>query len=133
MTTIKSKTVTVNSSGEEIKNFFSDLNKLEKLMPQDRIENWESTEETCSFSIKGLATIGMKREDADASKVKLVSHGKNPFPFTLSIIMSDNGEGTSDCYVEFEGKMNAMLSMMAKQPLTNFFNMLVDELKAINE
>ena len=61
MATFKSKTVEVNADLKSVNDFLSNLNNLEKLMPEDRIQKWESTDETCSFTIKGLAGIGMKR------------------------------------------------------------------------
>lgn len=133
MTTIKSKTVTVNQSASDVFTFLRDLNNLEKLMPEDRIKDWKSDNDQCSFQIKGLAKIGMKYDKDEApSMLQLVSSSDKPFPFHLSIFMEENGD-QSDCHLVFEGEMNAMLSMMAKQPLTNFFNMLADNLKAINE
>lgn len=133
MTTIKSKVVTVNQSPEEVFTFLRNLNNLEKLMPEDRVKDWNSDENQCSFQIKGLAKIGMTYNSEVANEhLKFVSSSDKPFPFTLNIFMKENGD-KSDCSIVFEGEMNAMLSMMAKTPLTNFFNMLADKLKEINE
>lgn len=133
MTTIKSKVVTVNQSPEEVFTFLRNLNNLEKLMPEDRVKDWNSDENQCSFQIKGLAKIGMTYNSEVANEhLKFVSSSDKPFPFTLNIFMKENGD-KSDCNIVFEGEMNAMLSMMAKTPLTNFFNMLADKLKEINE
>lgn len=133
MTTIKSKEVAVNQSSEKIFSFLRDLNNLEKLMPADRIKDWKSDKDECSFQIKGLAKIGMKynKEEAPAL-LQLVSTTDKPFPFHLNIYLKENGDQTNSQLI-FEGDMNPMLSMMAKKPLTNFFDMLADNLKAINE
>ena len=61
MATIKSETVKIDKPLNEVFDFLRDLNNLEKLMPHDRIDNWESTAEECRFTIKGLAGIGMEK------------------------------------------------------------------------
>lgn len=128
MTKIESNKVTVNKPAQAVFDFLSDLNNLEKLMPQDRISKWESTVETCSFYINGMANIGMMvNERMPYSTIKIVSHGKNPFSFTLDIHFKDI-DNQCEAQLVFNGDMNMMFQMMATKPLTNFFNMLADNL-----
>ncbi len=51
----------VNNSQENIFAFLSDMNNFEQLLPLDKIENWNSTTEECTFRIKGMADIGLKK------------------------------------------------------------------------
>ena len=128
MLTIESKSVVVNQPDTSVFDFLSDLNNLEKLMPQDRVENWRSTETTCRFAIKNLSTIGMKiKEVQSPSKIVLVSDGKNPFDFSLTIhIQKENSD--SQTYFVFDGDVNMFMSTMVKKPLSNFFDQLADNL-----
>ena len=130
MAKISSKEVTVNTNQNEVFDFLSDLNNLHHLMPQDKIEGWESDGATCSFKIKNLARIGLAfdKEKSTAEHMVMNAHGKVPFPFVLHIFSKENGASTLT-KMEFDGEMNAMLLMMAKTPLTNFFNMLADGLE----
>lgn len=129
MAVIKSKTVQVNTAAATVYTFLSDLNNLQGLMPSEKIQNWESTSETCSFTIKGLSGIGMKKaEGTENKKVHIVSHGKNPFDFTLDVELNDQGE-TCEAQVVFDGNMNFMIQTMASGPLTNLFNMMGNELQ----
>lgn len=124
----------MNESQSTLFEFLKDLNNLENLMPEDKVSNWSSSSNQCAFQIKGLSKIAMKyHRDEAPSKLELVSDGDKPFPFTLSIYFKAEGDATTKSYLEFEGDMNPMLSMMAKKPLENFFNMLADKLKAIHE
>lgn len=133
MAKLESKTLEINSSVSEVYNFLFDLNNLEKLMPTEKISDWKSTDEQCSFQIKGLSKIGMKRADGETNSViNLVSEGKNPFDFTLDIHLGEDGSKTS-AQIKFDGKMNPFLKAMVEKPLTNFFNMLVEKLQEINE
>ncbi|MGB0403577.1 MAG: hypothetical protein ACPGEG_05720 [Salibacteraceae bacterium] len=128
MATIKSKEVQINSGSLDIYNFLSDLNNLQNLMPEDKVLNWKSDKETCSFTIKGLSGIGMKKESGtEGEKVHIVSHGKNPFDFTLDIDLKE-ANGSTKAQLTFDGNMNFMIQTMASGPLTNLFNMMADKL-----
>lgn len=98
-------------------------------MPFDKIEGWKSTAETCEFNIKGLAHIAMKKVQTEDNAIRLQSTQDKPFPFTLNIELMEKDANSTEGKVVFEGKMNAFVSMMAKTPLTNFFNLLATNLQ----
>lgn len=129
MTTISSKRVQVKANSKDVCTFLSDMNNIKELLPSEKVENWESDIDTCSFTIKGLAGIGMKKVDSDdTGLVKIASHGKNPFEFTIDIRVDSTDDSSSEAQLEFNGKLNMMLEMMAKTPLTNLFNIMADKL-----
>ncbi len=133
MSSIKSNTVTVDKPANEVFNFLKDLNNLEKLMPHDRIEDWQSDTDHCRFKIKGLAGIGMKLDGfVENKQIKLVSDGKNPFPFVLTIHFDGDGNKCHS-FFEFDGQMNMFLKTMVEKPLKNFFNMLAEKLPSAME
>ncbi|MDR9397539.1 hypothetical protein [Salibacter sp.] len=129
MAKIESKEVTINEKSSTISQFLGNLNNLQKLMPEDKISDWESDEDSCRFQIKGLAKIGMRKSSEDSSKVVMESEGKNPFDFTLTINLDEKGDDTT-AKILFDGKMNPFMKAMVEKPLTNFFNMLADKLAA---
>lgn len=129
MTTIQTDTVTVAKAPADVFAFLHDMNNFQKLMPQDKVSDWESTDETCRFNLNGMASIGMKRESsAPPNQINIVADGKNPFDFNLEVRIDANGE-QSNCQLIFNGKLNPMLRMMAVTPLTNFFNLLAKNLQ----
>jgi carbon monoxide dehydrogenase subunit G len=128
MVTIESKKIEVSHSPLEVFHFLRDINNLEKLMPKDRVEHWQSTSETCRFSIKNLATIGMKVKDSvPGERIILESDGKNPFPFELTIFIGESNQKTQ-AYFVFSGEVNMFMATMVKTPLKNFFDQLADQL-----
>ena len=128
MTTITSDVVNVPSAAQPIYDFLIDLNNLEKLMPEGKYSDWESTNDTCRFNLNNMASIGMQVVDGNApSSIHIKSHGKNPFDFTLDVSIEENG-AACDCQLTFNGELNMMLKMMAVTPLTNFFNILAKNL-----
>ena len=121
----------VNAEAEEIFNFLTDFNNFEKLLPEDKIENWNSTSGECSFRIKGMTDIGMKIENTQPhSLINVISYHKVPFNFTLDIHLNGVENGTN-AYCVFNGDVNPFMKMMVEKPLTNFFNMLVSKLVSI--
>ena len=53
MTRIEGEKVLINKPQSEVFSFLSNFNNFQKLMPEQVI-NWKSTENECSFTIKGI-------------------------------------------------------------------------------
>lgn len=129
MTVLESKKTLINNSPANVYAFLSNFNNFERLMPE-QITNWKSTEETCSFTISGMADLSMRiAEKKEFDYIKYVAEGKNPFNYFLENknIETDNGQCISQLI--FHAELNPMLKMMASKPLQNFVNMLVEKLK----
>jgi carbon monoxide dehydrogenase subunit G len=117
----------VQASQTDVFAFLSDMNNLQKLMPE-QVGNWTSDTDTCQFTIKGMADLGMKITGrTPESLIAIASHGKSPFPFTLDIHIKAAGD-VSEAQLSFNGEVNPFLKMMVEKPLGNFFNMLLDGL-----
>lgn len=128
MTRIQSDKITCTATAEAIFNFLSDFNHFEQLMPE-QVTNWQSTSDECSFTIAGMASLGMKiQEKIPHSLIRAGKHGKAPFDFTLSCLINE-AAGGSEVQLVFDADLNPMLKMMAERPLTNFLNLLVNKLK----
>jgi hypothetical protein len=131
LTKIESEKVEIANSAEKIFTYLSDFNNFEKLMPS-QVTNWTSTTEECSFTINGMATIGMKIIDkAPFSKITISSHGKVPFEFKLFVLLTEKDPNNCTGQLTFESDMNPMIKMMVEKPLGNFFNMLAQKMKDI--
>ncbi len=131
LTKIESEKVDINNSAENIFNQLSNFNNFEKLMPP-QVTNWKSTPEECSFTINGMATIGMKISNKDPfSTITILSHGKVPFEFKLLVMISKKDAHNCVGQLIFESDMNAMVKMMVEKPLGNFFNMLAHKMKEL--
>lgn len=130
-TKIESEKVEIANSAEKVFNYLSDFKNFEKLMPS-QVTNWTSTSDECSFTINGMATIGMKIIDkAPFSKITISSHGKVPFEFKLFVLLTEKDPNNCSGQLTFESDMNPMIKMMVEKPLGNFFNMLAQKMKDI--
>ncbi len=129
MTIITSHKKQIAASAETIYAFLSDFNNLQELMPS-KVVNWSSTTTTCAFTIDGMAHLNMAfGKNVENEKIEMISEGKNPFTYDLSTNIFKIDETTSEVYIIFNADMNAMLAMMAKKPLQNFVDILVDRLQ----
>ena len=131
ITKLESDKVEINNSASTIFNYLSDFNNFEKLMPS-QVTNWSSTSEECTFTINGMATIGMKIiEKTPFTKITITSHGKVPFEFKLFVLLTEKDATNCIGQLTFESDMNPMIKMMVEKPLVNFFNMLAQKMKEI--
>lgn len=106
-----------------------DMNNFEKLLPKDKIENWSATNETCSFKIKNMGTIELKRvATTPNSLIYFDSFGKSPIKFSLNIYITEKTATTSEAYILFDGDVNPFMKLMLEKPLSEFFNYLVYQL-----
>lgn len=131
LTKIESEKVDINNSASAVFNYLSDFNNFEKLMPP-QVTNWTSTSEECSFTINGMATIGMKIiEKTPFTKITITSNGKVPFEFKLFVSLVEKDMNNCIGQLIFESDLNPMMKMMVEKPLGNFFNMLAQKMKDI--
>jgi hypothetical protein len=128
MTTIETQKQVSDNSPKQLFNFLTDMNNFEKLMPENKIEKWNSEKDHCEFTIKGMTRIGLKIKDTEEpNKILVESFGKVPFPFELEIFLNETEASQTETYMIFKGEINAFMKMMVEKPLKNFFNMLVDK------
>jgi carbon monoxide dehydrogenase subunit G len=133
MTRIESEQVVLEQNPESAFNFLSDFNNFRQLMPE-QVTDWVSDRDTCSFNIKGMASLGMAIESRTPnSEIRITKNGKAPFDFKLICEISpDASPSKSRLRLYFDADLNPMLKMMAEKPLTNFLNLLVNRYRDIS-
>ncbi|MEZ4936546.1 MAG: hypothetical protein R2799_03035 [Crocinitomicaceae bacterium] len=130
---IESEKVVVSASRETVFSYVSDMNNIINLLPQDKVSEWQSTQNDCSFKVQNTATISLVKESEEApGKLFMKSGEKSPFPFTLTIFITEMEGGECEGFIEFDGKVNTFLKMMVEKPLTNLFNYMSNKLKEIH-
>ena len=130
MTRLESNKETIGQTAEQVFHFLTDFNNIGKLMPE-QVEQFIVDGETCKFTIKGMATLGLKYEQKTPnSEVVMVKHEKAPFDLKLICKIEDQGS-VSGLQLFFDADLNPFLKMMAEKPLTNFLNLLVSKYKSM--
>jgi carbon monoxide dehydrogenase subunit G len=132
MSHIETDKINCNKPAEHIFNFLSDFNNFKALMPP-QVTNWQSTSDTCTFTINNMATVGMKIESKTPhSKIHIVSDGgKVPFSFTLDVLLTPTSADSCIGQLVFDADIPIFLKPMVEGPLGNFFNLLAKKMADI--
>lgn len=130
---IESVPASVQKPISEVFDFLKNIENLYYLLPQDKISSWSSSSTECSFKIQGGITIPLVLETTIENKeINLVSGPKSPFPFTLSVKLSETSEGTTG-HLLFDAKMSKTIQFIAEKPLRNLFNTMAENIKVYFE
>ncbi len=118
-----------NASVQQVFEKISDLNTWQALMPA-QVSKWESTTETCSYNLNGMANIsmGIKTKEANQAIVFESIGDGNPFAFNIQIKTCPVTDSASTLQLVFDGDVNMFMKPMIEKPLTNFFNYLASQL-----
>lgn len=126
MTTFKSPEVIINRTAESFFKKIGDLNNLKDIMPST-IQNFESTESTCSFKMKGMPSLNLKLgEKIPYSKISLTAEGSQ-VPFSLDCFITEKGN-QCQARLEINAELNMMMKMMVEKPLTQFLDVLASKM-----
>ena len=133
-TKIESNHVEINKSVQFVFDFMKDFNNIKQLLPQDKISDWQSDFDQCSFKIQNAAVIPLVKDSVNEPQtIHIVSGEKAPFTFTLKITFNKIDADKTEAFLNFDGDINAFLKMMVVKPLTNLFNYMASELKKVCE
>jgi len=128
MAKIESRIGVIKSSEEKIYNFLSDFNNFKNLVPEDRVKEWESTEDTCKFTVEGVGQVGLKIIEKEPHKlIKITSDETTPLSFNLWIQIKSVEENDSRIKITVEADVNPLMASMVKGPLQSFVDTLVEQ------
>ena len=109
--------------------FLHDLNNLRKIMPEQVI-NWNSTEDSCSFDIKGMTHLSLKREEAIPGQlIRIISSPDNPIGLEIRGNLEKEEDQQTAAWIELTADLSPMLQLLASQPLQNLVNIMAERLK----
>jgi carbon monoxide dehydrogenase subunit G len=133
MIKLESKIGKINSSDEEAYNFLSSFNNFQKFIPEDKIQNWESSENSCRFTIEGIGEIGMKIIEKEPFKlIKISGDESGKIDFYFWIQLKQITENDTRIKLTIQANINQMFQIMVKKPLQNFLDTLLEHIEKIN-
>ncbi|MBL7941196.1 MAG: hypothetical protein JNM00_00415 [Flavobacteriales bacterium] len=129
MTRIESEAVNVGAPRTEVFAFLSDMNNIRHLLPADRISDWKSDADQCSFKVQNAYTITLVKNGSTPNEsITWVSGKGAPFEFDLVATLSDADAATRGQLV-CNARINPFLEMMVKTPLKNLFDYMARQLQ----
>ena len=133
MARIESRIGVVKQPAEKIFNYVSDFSNFSRLIPEDRVKDFESTGDTCRFRLEGIGRAGLRIIEKEPHKlIKISSDEETSFDFLLWIQIKEIESGDSRMKITTEVSMNPMMAAMAKKPLKNLVDTLIDQAEKIS-
>jgi|WetSurMetagenome_2_1015567.scaffolds.fasta_scaffold562401_2 hypothetical protein len=133
MLAIESKTGIARGSQETVFNYLSDFTNFSGLLPQDRLNNLEITPERIIFDIQGLGTVGLEIQEKKPFSMLTVGATKDSSAdFTFIVNINKAEENLSEVQLNLNAKLNMFLEMMARNPLQQFVDLMVDKLAGVD-
>ena len=98
-------------------------------MPE-QIINWQSTESTCSFDIKGMAHINLLIGELVPDKlIRIVSGSDNPIDLEIRANFDKESPEKTSAYIELTADLSPMLQLLASGPMQNLVNIMADKMR----
>ncbi|MGC9342298.1 MAG: SRPBCC family protein [Bacteroidales bacterium] len=130
---IESKITKSEHSDEKLYAFVTDFNNFESLIPEDKVKNWQSDGESCSFTIDGIGNAGLKITEKEPNKmVKISSEGSSPVNFLMWIQLKQVDENDTRIKITIDPQVNMMMMSMVKKPLKEFVDMLAERMSTLS-
>ena len=115
---------------------FPIISRMDLMTPaiQDKVEEWEATEDSCSFKVKGMKVSLRIEEKVENKHVKIVAgEGGLPIDFCFWIQLKEVAERDTRIRMVLHADLNMMMRMMLGSKLQQGLDQAVEGLaKALN-
>ncbi len=133
MIKLESKIGKINCPEEKAYNFLSSFNNFKKFIPEDKIQNWESTENSCRFNIEGIGETGMKIVEKEPFRlIKITGDESGKIDFNFWIQLKQVAENDTRIKLTIQASINPMFQIVVKKPLQNFLDTLVEHIEKMD-
>ncbi|MBA2612223.1 MAG: hypothetical protein H0U95_09645 [Bacteroidetes bacterium] len=131
--TIISETNSTQSTLKSLFDFLSDFKNFGSILPEDKVEDFKFTDTECSFNIKGITPMTIKKVEAKPHEFILFSsQGLAKFNFSLKVFFIGDSLQKGQCKIELMGDLNPFIKAMAEKPLTALTNSMSLKLSQLN-
>ena len=124
---LESPKVTVQKNQQDLYNFLTNVENYEQLMPEGKEKFNVRSKDTFAFALKGMPEIELQIKETKAPELIVLGSTSDKFNFSLEVVIESAGDQQSQAQLFFEGKFNAMMSMMVKGPLKKFIGTLAEK------
>ncbi len=129
---VESKIGRLRSDESHIYTFLSNCNNFQQFAANDKVQNWQSDSESCSFKIEGIGDIAFRIvEKQPNSLVKFSIENAQAENIFLWIQLKSVSPG--DTRVKLTAKLDAnpMMRMFISKPLKQGLDKIVDTLEKV--
>jgi carbon monoxide dehydrogenase subunit G len=127
---IESRIGKVVNNDDKVYQFISNFNNFKNFIPADKVSDFESTEDTCNFSVPGIGKAGLRIIEKDPNKlIKITNDETTPLQFNLWIQLKQVAEKDTRVKVTIKPEVNMMMQAVVKKPLKEFVDKLIDQIE----
>jgi hypothetical protein len=121
-------------SDRQIYGFITDFKNYRSIIPEDRVSQWESSAEQCSFRVDPVGKLTLKMvEKSPFSLVKIASVPEfSTYNFTIWIQLKRVNEQDTRVKVTIEPHVNRLLLSMVGSPLKQLVDGIVDQIETFD-
>jgi len=125
-----SQKVNIEASENIVFNMLINCNNIAKYIPHDKIQDFQSTETTCSFTVAGAGKIEMSLQDKIPYSQVSYSMG-NAMVSAVSAIFHIQRQADNSCELHITANLDIpfFMAQMVKSSLQQFVDMLVSYIK----
>jgi len=128
---LESPTVTSSKTQSEMYIFLTQVENYKQLMPES-MEKFEITSsDSFLFALKGMPPIELKIQETHQPDLVVLGSTSEKFNFTLNAHIQSSNDNKSEVQLLFDGKFNAMMTMMVKNPLKKFITTLSENISKV--
>lgn len=129
-TKIESRVGKINTNQDRIYNFVTNFNNFKQFIPADKVQDFESTEDSCHFSVPNIGKVGLRIVEREPYEtVKITGEGMANQQFFLWIQLKQVTEMDTRVKLTIKADLNPIVKMMAAKPLQDFLDKLVDAME----
>ncbi len=119
---------------EKIYNFLGNFNNFRQFLPEEKVKNWESTEESCSFEVQPLGRTGLQIVEKEPYKLIKISTDPAYSKYNLSMWIQIKTSEPGDTRIKLtaEPHINPMLAGMIQGQVKLFLDKIVDRIETFD-
>lgn len=111
------------SNIDQLFNFLSDFKNFKNILPEDKVENFQFNDNSCSFSIKGVTPMSIRMVQKKPYEFILFeTDGLAKFNFSLKAMFEGAPDGKGTCHIDLTGDLNSFIQTMVEKQLHNLVN-----------
>jgi carbon monoxide dehydrogenase subunit G len=127
---LESKIGKIAAQDEKVFSFITNFNNFKHLIPESKVKNWQSDEDSCSFTVDPIGDIGFKIiEKQPFNLLKLTNKEGQKIEFNLWVQLKQIESNDTRVKLTMEAKLNPFMEMIAKKPLQEFLDKLVSQME----
>ncbi len=131
--TIISEIHPTQASLKSLYDFLIEFENFKRILPEDKISDFQYTDQQCSFNIQGITPMTVRLvEKEEARYILFSSEGLAKFNFNLKALFTGAPQQPGTCGVELMADLNPFIKSMAEKPLTALVNTISLKLSQLN-